>query len=284
MKWYRPDSLDNLLSLKHRYPESKIVGGNTEIGVEIKLKNQFYPIFIYPNQIKELHICEILDNGIKIGGSVNLSEFEQFLEQIINQMEEYRTKIYSEIVKMLHKFAGKQIRNVASLAGNIITASPISDLNPILMAVGATLEFGSKERGIIQRQLDEHFFVSYRKTSIDFDEVLISIFIPFSTHHQYVYTYKQSRRRDDDISIVTGAFNIVLEPETHIISDIHLVYGGMGPIIRNASKTCQILLGRIWDDKIFDECCQTLLEDLYLENSAPGGMLPISLTLNFKLN
>ncbi|CAB4068821.1 XDH [Lepeophtheirus salmonis] len=108
---------------------------------------------------------------------------------------------------MLKWFASKQIRNVGSIAGNIMTGSPISDLNPILIAAGCLLIFKSKnQEGSRHLELNEKFYTSYRKNLARKDEVLISILIPFSSENEFFTSYKQSRRRDDDIAIVNSAF------------------------------------------------------------------------------
>jgi xanthine dehydrogenase/oxidase len=136
--WFRPTSIDNLLKLKKEYNNAKIVVGNTEVGVEVKFKYFEYPILINPAFIKELSSIEILNDGVKVGASVTLMDLQEFLQNQIDNNPNHETGIYKSIVKMLHYFAGKQIRNVASVGGNIMTGSPISDLNPIFMA--ATVE------------------------------------------------------------------------------------------------------------------------------------------------
>jgi len=56
----------------------------------------------------------------------------------------HKTRVFPAIVEMLRWFAGKQIRNAAAIGGNIITGSPISDLNPVFMAANCELELVSK--------------------------------------------------------------------------------------------------------------------------------------------
>ncbi len=136
VKWFRPNSLEQLIKFKQEFPDAKIITGNTEVGVEIKLKNMEYKIFISPVLIQELNEIKIVENGVQIGASVDLSSIESVLKNQIETLPEHETKIFKTIVEMLHYFGGKQIRNVASIGGNIMTASPISDLNPILLAAG----------------------------------------------------------------------------------------------------------------------------------------------------
>lgn len=134
--WFRPVTLQQLLEFKKDHPESKIVVGNTEIGVETKFKKFDYKFLVYPVRVKQLTEVTVKDEGIKIGSAVTLTELQEILQDQINKEPEHETRVYRAIVEMLHWFAGTQIRNVASVGGNIQTGSPISDLNPIFIASG----------------------------------------------------------------------------------------------------------------------------------------------------
>ncbi|OWF46006.1 xanthine dehydrogenase-like isoform X2 [Mizuhopecten yessoensis] len=177
--WYRPTSLDQLLELKAVHPTAKLVIGNTEIGVEIKFKNMHYPVMIAPTHIPELRSVVTVGDGILFGASVTLTQLNETLNGAIDTMPEHKTGIFKAIVEMLRWFAGHQIRNVAAIGGNIMTASPISDLNPLFMAAGVMLQVASKgERRTIK--MDEHFFLGYRRPAVHADEVLVSLTIPFT--------------------------------------------------------------------------------------------------------
>lgn len=136
VSWYRPSNMTSILTIKKKYPYSKIVVGNSEIGVETKFKNKLYTILIDPKLVFEMNNVEVTHNGIRLGASVPLSTVETTLRNQIKVLHSEESRLYQTIVDMLHLFAGKQIRNVASIGGNIMTASPISDLNPIFVAAG----------------------------------------------------------------------------------------------------------------------------------------------------
>lgn len=133
-EWHRPTALSELVALKGRHPGAKIVVGNTEIGVEVKFKHLRYPVLICSNRVPELNEVQVSAEGVRVGASVSLSRLQTELERLVGDEAEHKTRLFQAIVKMLHFFAGKQIRNVASVGGNIMTGSPISDLVPIFMA------------------------------------------------------------------------------------------------------------------------------------------------------
>lgn len=132
--WYRPRSLNDLMALKLEHPHAKIIVGNTEVGVEVKFKHFHYPVMIMPNQIPEMNDIVVRETGVEFGASVTLMDIDETLRGLIETLPEYKTRLFQAVVDMLHYFAGKQIRNVASIGGNIMTGSPISDMVPILTA------------------------------------------------------------------------------------------------------------------------------------------------------
>ena len=118
----------------------------------------------------------------------------------------FRTQVASAIVEILTWFAGDQIRNVSAIGGNLMTASPISDLSPILMAAGASVIFGDGVSEDFSAKIDEKFFTGYRKTIIPSTSSLLKISIPNNPENSYFLAYKQSKRKEDDIAIVNAAF------------------------------------------------------------------------------
>ncbi|KAK7065268.1 hypothetical protein SK128_021571 [Halocaridina rubra] len=270
--FYRPSTLQQLLKLKAQHPEARLIVGNTEVGVEVKYKNKLYPVLINPSNIHDLTAVKRLDSGLQIGASVTLSKIGQILREEIKERKEHQTRIFTAILEMLKWFAGKQIRNVAAIGGNIMTGSPISDLNPLLMAARATLTFCSKERGERKLLMDENFFTGYRKTIALNDEILLYVHIPYTSMDEYMYSYKQSRRRGDDVAIVNAGMKVIFRKENDAVQDIVLAFGGMGPTIVMATNTMKELTGMSWNSSLLERGLSLLLEDLPLSPSAPGGM------------
>ncbi|XP_055644800.1 xanthine dehydrogenase isoform X2 [Toxorhynchites rutilus septentrionalis] len=284
--WYRPTKLEHLLALKKRYPETKIIVGNTEVGVEVKFKHFEYPVLANPSLIDELTRVEKLDGGLKIGASVTLMEMERVMKEEIESLPECETRLYRAIVGMLHWFAGKQIRNVASVGGNLMTGSPISDLNPIFNAAGIELEVASLDGGVRKVHMGDGFFTGYRRNVIRPDEVLVSLILPKTNEHRHFIAHKQAKRRDDDIAIVNGAFNVLFKPNTDIIEEIHLAFGGMAPTTVLATKTASALIGKRWNRELVEMANDMLVNEMPLSPSAPGGMIlyrrSLTLSIFFK--
>lgn len=280
---HRPTQLNTMIELKNKYPDAKIVVGNTEVGVEVKFKHAVYPTIIMPNCVSELNEIIETDKGITVGAAVTLMDIDNTLRKHIENLPRYKTRAFSSIVDMLNWFAGKQIRNVAALGGNIMTGSPISDLNPILMSLKVKFNLLSKDGGHRSVIMDETFFTGYRRNIVKPDEILLSIEIPYTNRYQYVKAYKQAKRREDDISIVTAAINVEFEDNTDIIKCINLAFGGMAPVTKIATKTGESLKGEHWNETMLEKAFSLLIEELPLSPSAPGGNIQFRRTLTMSL-
>ncbi|XP_008556718.1 xanthine dehydrogenase [Microplitis demolitor] len=280
--WYRPTTLKELLLLKKKHPAAKIVVGNTEVGVQVKFKHFVYPVLIYPTQIKEMRELTVYEDVLKVGSGVTLTEMEEALRDQIKIQPEYKTRIFVEIINMLHWFAGKQIRNVGAIGGNIMTGSPISDMVPVLMAAGTKLNVINLD-SCRQIALDHTFFTGYRRNVMKPDEILVSLEVPFTEKFQYFVAYKQAKRRDDDIAIVNMALNVIFKENSNEILQVHLAYGGMAPITKLAVKTSQTMIGKKWDPQILESTYQSLIDEFPLSDNVPGGMVHYRRSLTLSL-
>ncbi|XP_071078978.1 xanthine dehydrogenase/oxidase-like [Haliotis cracherodii] len=277
--WFRPVNLSTLLDLKAAHPQARLIVGNTEVGVEMKCKHMHYPQFIAVGHVPELTDIEHRESGLKIGASVTLSHLTHTLTQEIQALPEWKTRVYAAIVEMLQWFGGHQIRNAAAVGGNITTASPISDLNPLFLAAGVVLEVASRDGGWRKITMDSRFFKGYRKTEIKPDEVLVSLTIPHTKKEEFFAGFKQANRKDDDISIVNSGMRVLLDADSDVIKEISLAFGGMAPITVMATKTMQQLVGKSWDENLVGAAIPYLSSDLPLPAGSPGGNVEYRSTL-----
>ncbi|XP_071963028.1 xanthine dehydrogenase/oxidase-like isoform X1 [Antedon mediterranea] len=281
LTWIRPVNLLQLSAVRNNFPNSKLVSGNTEIGVDVKLKKMQYPVLVSVSHVTELNNIYLCETGVSIGASVTLSRIEDFLKENMDKLPDFQCKSFAAIVDMLHWFAGQQIRNVAGIGGNIITGSPISDLNPILMAAGCTLDFADTKGVHRSLPIAEQFYTGYRKNAMKANETLISINIPYTKKTEHFKAFKQAHRRDDDIAIVNAAFRVDLHDE--VVHDSSMAFGGMAPTTKMAKQTMNKIIGRHWDKSLLDDVIVSLANEMTLAPGAPGGMTEYrqSLVLSF---
>jgi len=287
-KWYRPTTIPEILNIVNEYPAAKIINGNTEVGIETRFKGALYYVLIMPSDIVELKRVEIKANGVEFGGCMTIANFQKHMLGFVNPksspFKSYQIRGFQALLDNVKWFAGHQIRNVAAIAGNIVTASPISDLNPIFVAMGAVLKVQSKKGGVREIPMDK-FFLGYRKTALQPSEIVVSIFVPFTRETEYIRAYKQSKRKDDDIAIVNAGLcvNLVKSDSDWIVDSASFAYGGMGPTTVCPVNTIQKVTGQIWNDDIVVGLCDNLLIDIPMSLSTPGGQVDFrkTLTLSF---
>ncbi|KAL3718639.1 hypothetical protein ACJRO7_003719 [Eucalyptus globulus] len=284
LKWYRPSRLKQVLELKSRYPDAKLLVGNTEVGIEMRLKRMHYPVLISTMHVPELNVLNVKDDGVEIGAAVRLSDLLTVFRKVVTERAYHETSTCKAFIEQLKWFAGTQIKNVASVGGNICTASPISDLNPLWMASRAKFRV-IDGKGNLRIVSAENFFLGYRKVDLASGEILLSVFLPWSRSLEYVKEFKQAHRRDDDIAIVNAGMRVFLEKKDDnlVVADASIVYGGVAPLSIAARQTKEYLIGRTWNQELLQGALEVLRSDILIKENAPGGMVEFrrSLILSF---
>jgi len=272
--WFRPVSLKGLLNLKTKYPNAKLVSGNSKLGAECRLDEE-YPIMINVSKVKEM--CEIhLENkGITVGASCTLNEIKKYFNDLMqNDPNNFQYQPLEAFNKILSSYGGNQIRNIASLGGNIMASSPISELNALWLANSCLVNV--MRCGINQCRsvmMNSKFFTDYKKNCIGENEVVLSIYIPFTKKNQHLRVYKVSRRKTDDVSIVNAAMKVEFHPGSSTVKHYHVAYGGISSTLIMPEVSMNQILGRDWQHtKLVDDMALWLRQEIQLKPDSPGGM------------
>ncbi|XP_045916381.1 aldehyde oxidase 6 isoform X2 [Micropterus dolomieu] len=282
MSWVSPASLDELVQLKTSNPKAPLVMGNTNIGPDIKFKGVLHPLIISPTRVKELFEVTQTQQGVWVGAGCSLSEVRSLLEKLVPQFPEEKTELFRALIQQLGNLGSQQIRNVASLGGSVMSAYPNSDLNPVLAAgnckVSVILNGGRREV-----PLNQDFFVSFGKTILKPEEIVVSVFIPFSRKGEFIRAFRQAPRKESSFATVTTGMRVFFSEGSRMVQDVDVYYGGLGPTTVSAAKTCAAIVTRPWDNETLSRAYDILLDELVLPPSAPGGKVEFrrSLTLSF---
>jgi len=244
--FFRPTSLPALLHLRGKFPEARLIAGATELGLDITKRYKKFPTLISVEAVPELTEIKSTDSEWHIGAAVTLTKIE---EKMADE--------FPALGRMLRVFGSRQIRNRATMGGNIVTASPIGDSAPVLLALDAKVALASAEvdsNAVMQGVWEEvipikDFFVSYRKTALQANQILKKIIVPRFPSAEGLTRqcewYKVSQRREMDISTVAACFTVDLDRDG-IVSHARLAYGGVAAMPARALKSENALLGKPW--------------------------------------
>ena len=243
-KFYIPLNLKNLIQYTQNNKQYKFVTGGTDIALEVTKKNNTINSLIYLGNNKDLNYIEIKEKYINIGSATPINKIIPILK-----------KYYPSFADMFDRYGSTQIRNVASIGGNLGSASPIGDSLPALLALNAKLILQSKNQRLLEIK---DFFKAYRKTALKNKEFIKEIRIPILKSHIFK-CYKISKRIDDDISSLFVAY--LMKLKNNIIIDINIAYGGMDSIPNFAFKTQKYLIGKEFNLKNIDKSKQMIEKD-----------------------
>ncbi len=240
-RFLAPTTIEELLAVKRARPEAVLVAGATEIGVEVNKKFREVPLLVSTERVASLRAITETETHWILGGAAPLTAIEEALGGALPALD-----------KMFRVFASRQIRNRATLAGNLVTASPIGDMAPVLLALDADVVLRNVDGARTVALAD--FFVGYRKTALAADEVLDAVRVPKGPAEgltRRFHTYKVSKRRELDISIVAGAFVVDTDAQG-VVRHARLGFGGVAATPARARATEAFLVGKAWTRETLD--------------------------------
>ena len=255
-KIFTPTSLAEALSLWSMLPTAQLVAGGTDKGLEVTQQLTRWTTVIHLSELSELKAIEHHAEKLVVGAGVSISEFLNTL-----------SLDYPDAVPMLLRFGSEQVRSQATVGGNLGTASPIGDLAPLLLALGASItlvSLNSDSQGLNSRSiLIADYFTGYRQTLRAQNEWIQSISIPLPEQTDILRVYKVSKRMDDDISSVCAAIWLRIDsvntPAT--VTDVRLGFGGMAETPRRAKAAEAALHDAFVNDETIKAACAALCED-----------------------
>lgn len=211
--------LEDVLRRRANERDAWVVAGATDLGLRITKAHQRPQSMIDVSGVNAMRRLGTDDQGLWLGAAIDLQQAFECLAGHWPSLREY-----------LWRFAGRQIRNSATLGGNLGTASPIGDAIPLLMVLGAQAQlhrWDVEADAIRDRSLAiEDFILGYRQTALQADELISAVLIPAEMLDWQLAAWKISKRYEDDISAVTLAAAWRSDPDGRI-GTIRLAAGGV---------------------------------------------------------
>ena len=225
-------------------PDTTLIAGATDVGLWVTKHFLDLGQTAFLNRIPELRGISETDDEIHVGAMTTLTEL----------LETMKTR-YPSFATLIKRYGSTQVRNAATIGGNIANGSPIGDGSPALIALDATLHLrkGSKTR---QMPIAD-YFIEYGKQDRDIGEFVTGVSIPKVADN--LHCYKLSKRFDQDISAVCGC--IWIEVNDDIISRVRLAYGGMAGIPKRAKHAEDALNGKDWSEDTIRQAMDEMSKD-----------------------
>ncbi len=227
--FFRPVTFARALAWKHEHRDTRLVAGATDIGVQINKGRTDPERMMFIAHLPELNILVEQSDAFTIGAAVNWSRIETALADE-----------FPELARILAVFASEQIKNAATIGGNIANASPIADSLPFLYVAGAELLLASANG--TRRVPIEAFYLGYKTLDLQPDELIQSVFLPRPGRNEITKLYKVSKRRDLDISTFTAALRCRMNGDT--FEEARIALGGVGPTVLRMRETESFLTGQ----------------------------------------
>lgn len=245
--YFLPSNLADALDILSKNPDAFVVNGATDTAIKQNKKHEYLSKILDISAIDELKKIREPQDGTYIGAGASIESIKELSQNSL-----------PELAPILNVFASLQIRNVATLGGNLCTASPIGDLIPLMFALKAKLEISGPEG---TRWVNaEEFIVGYRKNCLQPNELLKGILIPKVEKGTMVKTEKVSTRRDLDISTVCLGARINVDSK-NIICEVILAYGGMAAVTKRAKHVEDFLLGKEWTLETLESAKELISND-----------------------
>lgn len=243
---FLPATAESLSNWLQQAPETVIVAGATDVGLWVTKALRTLPQMTFIGQCDDLLVVEEDADGLTIGAAVTYEEARNALAGIL-----------PDFGVLIGRIGSTPIRNSATLCGNIANGSPIGDGPPALIAAGAILHLRCGKQ---RRSLNlEDYFLAYGKQDRRSGEFVEAVYVPRPTPDTVYRSYKISKRFDQDISAVLGAFALRCDDDGRI-RDARLAFGGMAATPCRARKAESVLIGAMWNEATL-ELARTALDD-----------------------
>ena len=245
-RWFSPRTADELAKLLVTHPDARIVAGATDVGLWVTKQHRVLTDVIFIGGIADLAKCEESPAGLTLGAALRYNDAQAAL-----------ARLHPDLGELVRRIGALQVRNAGTIGGNIANGSPIGDMPPALIALGAelTLRYGEHRRRIKL----EDFFVDYGKQDRRPGEFVESIIVPRPKPGQLVRIVKLSKRFDSDITAVLGAFSLTLEGGK--VTDARIAFGGMAGTPKRAAAAEAALRGKVWSAEAAEQAVLALTQD-----------------------
>ena len=257
-RYFAPRTVEELADVLSAYPDATLLAGGTDVGLWVTKQHRWLGTVVYLGRVDALNRVEDQGDAVEIGAAVTYTDAYDAL-----------ASLHPDLGELMRRLGSRQIRNLGTVVGNIANGSPIGDSPPALIALGATLRL-RKRSGVREIPIEE-FFIDYNVQDLHRGEFIESVRVRKLDERDRFRVYKLSKRYDQDISAVCGAFRIRLNGDT--VEEARICFGGMATTPKRATACEALLAGKRWTEQSV-AAAQRALRDCYQPLSDMRGSAP----------
>ena len=247
-EYYKPTTIDEACDLAAKYwGKARMLVGGSDLMVRLKA-GQWTPEHVIDLKGIGIDWLKIDNNGASIGAACTLRNIEE--DAKIQEM-------YPAIIDAVEHMASIQVRNRASMGGNICNAAPSCDGAPPLMVYGATVKI-SGVNGKREMSIDD-FFTGPGKTVLGEGEILEEIKIPAPEKKSGAAYLKLSRTSKDLAAVGVGSY--VKLGAGGVVEEVRIALGAVGPVPLRAKAAEAVVKGKVLTAELAEEAAKAGMGD-----------------------
>ena len=245
-RWFSPRTTAELANLLHEHPGARMVAGATDVGLWVTKQHRVLANVISTAEVGQLRLVTETPTSLTLGAAARYAEALPALG-----------RLHPDLAELVRRIGAVQVRNAGTIGGNIANGSPIGDMPPPLIALGARLAL---RKGSGRRTMPlEDYFIAYGRQALQPGEFIEAVLIPRPAPDTLIRIVKLSKRFDSDITAVLGAFAITIRKG--VVENARVAFGGMAATPKRATAVEAALIGKKWTQGAVDAAAKALASD-----------------------
>jgi xanthine dehydrogenase FAD-binding subunit len=249
--YMKADSVDHALALLAKHPDARLVAGGTDVLIRLRHGSTAFTRLVDIHGLEELRFITA-----DAAGTIRIGSGSVFTDLVQSDLIRAHAPILAEAADSV---GGPQIRNMATIGGNICNGAPSADSAPALFVLNALLELKSQQ-GVRQVPVTD-FYLGPSSVDLRPGELLTAILIPKKEYQGFAgHYFKYAMRKAMDIATIGCA--VSLKTSGGRMTDFRIAYGVAGPTPLRCPTAEKTAVGQIISDTLLTKISDAVPQDV----------------------
>lgn len=274
-RWFRPTQLTELLDLKQKFPQAPVIMGNTTTARSITEGGfDSIKILIYGGSVQQLKYSRLLSDGLEVGGACTMTDLASCMENLAESLPAEKKRHMDTVEEMIKRYGSEQIRNVATVAGSLMSGRSNSDIKAVFKALNTKINIASAEetRHVMYGDIEDFQLAS--------NEIITSVVIPFSSKDEHSTFFKMAERRTFSLAVVNAGMCLHMN-QKNTVDTLRVCFGGIKKDVFSSIAVSRTAKNRAWDDQLLHDILSDIQKDLHVDQESRGDSYKVSVALSF---